>query len=255
MEDYLSSAEEVLAGQKATPEGLLQDEIIARQIKYGPNTLKAAPKKSLLLRIWEQVRDPMILILAVAAIVSGSMGEVPDMCIIFVVIAVNTVLGIIQESKAEAAIEALQKMSSATSKVRRGGTAVSVPSAEIVPGDIVLFEAGDAVPADVRLIEAASLKVEEAALTGESVPSDKSVDAMSLAEESREASLGDRVNMAYMGTSVVYGRGAGVVVRTGMDTEMGKIARYDRPSSPRSESRDRRVQVGGDYSGNDNRRP
>ena len=224
MQEHLQSITDVLSTQNAEAAGLSSGEIESRKSRYGLNVLKEAPKKSLVRRIWEQVRDPMIFILAVAAIVSGSLGEVADMCIIFVVIALNTILGIMQESKAEAAIEALQKMSASMSKVRRGGEIVSIPSAELVPGDIVLFEAGDAVPADIRLIEAASLKTEEAALTGESVPSDKSTETLEIIDNKNEVPLGDRLNMAYMGTSVVYGRGAGVVVRTGMDTEMGKIA-------------------------------
>ena len=223
-QEHLQSAEAVLVSQNVTINGLISEEVIIRQSRYGTNTLKEAPKKSLPIRIWEQMRDPMILILAVAAIVSGILGEVPDMIIIFVVITLNTILGIIQESKAEAAIEALQKMSASMSKVRRNGEISAVASSELIPGDIVLFEAGDAVPADIRLIEAASLKVEEAALTGESVPADKSVETLEYAFDNNDVPLGDRVNMAYMGTSVVYGRGAGVVVRTGMDTEMGKIA-------------------------------
>jgi Ca2+-transporting ATPase len=165
----------------------------------------------------------MVLILAAAGIVSGYFGEYADMAIILVVIVLNTVLGIVQESKAEAAIEALQKMSAAMSKVRRNGQELVVPSAELVPGDIVRLEAGDSVPADLRLIECAVLKIEEAALTGESVPSEKSSGVLT-APESGDVPLGDRHNMAYMGTSVVYGRGTGVVVRTGMATEMGKIA-------------------------------
>jgi len=183
--------------------------------------LKEAPKKPLILRIWEQIRDPMVLILAGAGIISGIFGEIADMVIIFVVIVLNATLGIIQESKAEAAIEALQKMSEAVSKVRRENRTVSIHSAELVPGDLVLLEAGDSVPADLRLIHCATLKVEEAALTGESVPVEKQPGALASHEE---IPLGDRKNMAYMGTSVVYGRGEGIVCRTGMQTEMGKIA-------------------------------
>ena len=223
-QEHLQSAEAVLASQNAAVSGLTPEEITSRQLRYGANALKEAPKKSLPVQIWEQVRDPMILILAAAAIVSGVLGEIADTIIIFVVIALNTMLGIMQESKAEAAIEALRKMSASMSKVRRNGEVSVVASAELVPGDIVLFEAGDAVPADIRLIESASLKIEEAALTGESVPADKSSEALEDTSGSGEVPLGDRANMVYMGTSVVYGRGAGVVVRTGMDTEMGKIA-------------------------------
>ena len=222
--EYMQSFNDVLDAHEANVDGLNPNEVSERQSRYGFNILKEAPKKSLPQRVWEQVRDPMILILAIAAIVSGLFGDAADMLIIFVVITLNTILGIIQESKAEAAIEALQKMSASMSKVRRGGDVASVPSSELVPGDIVLFEAGDAVPADIRLIEAASLKIEEAALTGESVPSDKSVDTLHTTTDKDDVPLGDRINMAYMGTSVVYGRGVGVIVRTGMNTEMGKIA-------------------------------
>ena len=215
-QEYVQSVTDVLSEQETKAEGLSFDEINSRRSRYGSNVLKEAPKKSLQRRVWEQVSDPMILILAIAAVVSGVLGEVPDMCIIFVVITINTILGIVQESKAEAAIEALQKMSTAVSKVRRSGEVASVPSAELVPGDIVLFEAGDAVPADIRLIEAASLKIEEAALTGESVPTDKSIETLNVALDKKDVPLGDRVNMAYMGTSVVYGRGAGVVERAAL---------------------------------------
>jgi Ca2+-transporting ATPase len=223
-QEHLQSVEAVLTSQNVSVSGLTSEEVTIRQSRYGANALKEAPKKPVHIRTWEQIRDPMILILAIAAIVSGVLGEVPDMIIIFVVIILNTILGIVQESKAEAAIDALQKMSASLSKIRRNNEVLTIKSVELVPGDIVLFEAGDAVPADIRLIEAASLKIEEAALTGESVPTDKSIEAFEDIVGKNDIPLGDRVNMAYMGTSVVYGRGAGVVVRTGMNTEMGKIA-------------------------------
>ncbi|MDR0858913.1 MAG: cation-translocating P-type ATPase [Oscillospiraceae bacterium] len=221
--EHLQSAEAVLSGLSAAETGLTDSAVAELTDKYGANKLQEAPKKPLLLRIWEQIRDPMVLILAAAGIVSGYFKEYADMAIILIVIVLNTVLGIFQESKAEAAIEALQKMSAAMSKVRRNGQELIIPSAELVPGDIIRLEAGDSVPADVRLLETAVLKIEEAALTGESVPSDKSADVLK-APESGDVPLGDRHNMAYMGTSVVYGRATAVVVRTGMATEMGKIA-------------------------------
>ena len=147
-----------------------------------------------------------------------------DVIIIAVVVLLNACLGVLQESKAEQAIEALQTMTAATCKVLRDGRQVSIPSADLVPGDIVILEAGDAVPADGRLLEAVSLKIEEAALTGESVPVNKMIDVLNLTDQEKEIPLGDRTNMCYMGSSVVYGRGVAVITETGMDTEMGKIA-------------------------------
>jgi Ca2+-transporting ATPase len=203
-------------------EGISQTEADTRREEYGDNVLKEAEKKTMGARIVEKLRDPMTIVLVAAAILSGCMGEIADTIIIFIVVAVNIALGIMQENKAEEAIAALQKMSAANSKVKRDGVVQLIPSSHIVPGDLVLFEAGDAIPADLRIVNAASLKIEEAALTGESVPSDKNIDT--LPESDKAIPLGDRDNMAYMGTSVVYGRGAGVVIDTGMKTEMGKIA-------------------------------
>ena len=170
----------------------------------------------------------MIIILIVAAAISGITafyeGEsFADVIIILAVVIINAVLGVVQESKAEAAIEALQEIAAATSKVLRDGKVVTLKSDELVPGDVVLLVAGDAVPADGRIIEAASLKIEEAALTGESVPANKITDLLQLGGE-KDVPLGDRKNMAYMGSTVVYGRGKVVITGTGMNTEMGKIA-------------------------------
>jgi len=181
-----------------------------------------ARKKSVIAKFLDQLKDPMIIVLIVAAIISGLAGEPADSIIILMVVIVNSILGVVQEGKAEKAIEALQKMSSPYSKVRRNGKVMQIKSEEIVPGDIVLIEAGDAVPADIRIIEASSLKIEEASLTGESVPIEKSADVIPSSD--KDIPLSDRRNMAYMGTNVVYGRGEGVVVSTGMSTEMGKIA-------------------------------
>jgi len=219
-QEYNIKIDDLLSQLGTSRHGLPHDGAKNRLESLGPNKLNEAPKPPLIKRIWDQIKDPMVLILAGAGIISAIFGEWADFAIIFVVIILNATLGIIQESKAEAAIEALQKMSAAMSKVRRGGNVIAVPSEELVKGDIVILEAGDSVPADMRLIECAVLKIEEAALTGESVPVEKHPDTL----EGDDIPLGDRKNMAYMGTSVVYGRGEGVICRTGMDTEMGKIA-------------------------------
>ena len=162
---------------------------------------------------------------AVSAVTNYLAGEsFAEVFIILIVVLLNAVLGVLQESKAEAAIEALQTMTAATCKVLRDGKQQIVHSDELVPGDVVVLEAGDSVPADGRLLESASLKIEEAALTGESVPVNKVIEALGLAHGKDEVPLGDRKNMCYMGSTVVYGRGRALVTRTGMDTEMGKIA-------------------------------
>lgn len=222
MKFYRMSSEETLREVESRRRGLTSLEAEQALQKSGRNKLDEGRKKSLIVKVWEQIRDPMILVLIAAAIVSGVFSEIADMVIILIVVVVNAVLGIVQEGKAEKAIEALQNMSAPYSKVRRDGEVVKIKSEDIVPGDIVLLEAGDSVPADMRILEAASLKIEEAALTGESVPVDKNAGA--IAEGEKEIPLGDRKNMAYMGTSVVYGRAEGVVVAVGMATEMGKIA-------------------------------
>ena len=228
MKFYTDERDDVLRAVSATEEGLSAAEAEARLAKNGKNKLKAAKKDSLIKRFFMQMADPMILILlaaaAISAVTSVYEGEAPtDVFIILFVVIVNAVLGVYQESKAEKAIEALQEMSAATSKVLRGGAVVQVKSEDLVVGDVVLLEAGDAVPADGRLLESASLKIEEAALTGESVPVNKFIDIIHL-RDGAEVPLGDRKNMVYMGSTVVYGRGSFVVTATGMDTEMGKIA-------------------------------
>ena len=227
MREYLESCEAVLAEQKTTAEGLSAQEASDRLAKFGPNKLAEGKKKSLIARFLEELADPMIIILIVAAVISGITafyeGEPFTDVIIMAVVIINAVLGVVQESKAEAAIEALQEIAAATSKVMRDGKLVVLKSEELVPGDIVVLEAGDAVPADGRIIESASLKIEEAALTGESVPVNKFIDFLSLGD-AKDVPLGDRKNMMYMGSTVVYGRGKAVVTGTGMDTEMGKIA-------------------------------
>ena len=227
---YTQSAQEVLQALGVAADGLTTAQAQERLAKYGPNKLKEAEKPTLLQRFLAQLRDPMLIILMIAAGVSALTGwlagenEWAEVIIILVVVLLNAVLGVIQESKAEAAIEALQTMTAATCKVLRDGKQIQLRSDELVPGDVVILEAGDAVPADGRIIENASLKIEEAALTGESVPVNKMLEALGVAESGAEVPLGDRKNMCYMGSTVVYGRGKAVITETGMDTEMGKIA-------------------------------
>ncbi len=224
--EYLQSAEEVLCSQGSQRGGLTSQEAAARLEKHGPNRLQEAKKITNLQRFLQQLKDPMLLILMAAAAVSAvtsilSGEKLTEVIIILAVVLLNAVLGVVQESKAEAAIEALQTMTAATSKVLRDGKITVLHSADLVPGDVVLLEAGDAVPADGRLLESASLKIEEAALTGESVPANKTAETI---RAQGDVPLGDRKNMCYMGSTVVYGRGSAVITATGMDTEMGKIA-------------------------------
>ena len=230
MKFYCENAEEVLVKVGSSESGLSQAEANKRLEENGKNKLEAAKGKSIFRRFLEQLADPMIIILLAAAAVSGLLaamepeGEFVDVIIILAVVIINAVLGVYQESKAEKAIEALQEMSAATSKVLRDGKVQIVHSEDLVVGDIILLEAGDAVPADARILESASLKIEEAALTGESVPVTKFIDIINLREGEKDVPLGDRKNMMYMGSTVVYGRGKAVITATGMDTEMGKIA-------------------------------
>lgn len=230
MKHYLNKAEDVLKALEAGADGLTSEEALKRQEGYGKNKLEEAKKTSIIKRFLLQLADPMILILIAAAVISAVTATIDggegyaDVIIILVVVLINAILGVVQESKAEAAIEALQKMSAATSKVLRDGRISVVKSEDLVPGDVVILEAGDAVPADGRILESASLKIEEAALTGESVPVNKYSDPLNSGEDGKEIPLGDRKNMMYMGSTVVYGRGKAVVTEIGMKTEMGKIA-------------------------------
>ncbi len=230
MKHYLSKAEEVLQTLNAGADGLTSGEALKRQEECGKNKLEEAKKTSIIKRFLLQLADPMILILIAAAVISAVTATIDggegyaDVIIILVVVLINAILGVVQESKAEAAIEALQKMSAATSKVLRDGRITVVKSEDLVPGDVVILEAGDAVPADGRILESASLKIEEAALTGESVPVNKYSDPLNSSEDGKEIPLGDRKNMMYMGSTVVYGRGKAVVTEIGMKSEMGKIA-------------------------------
>ncbi len=234
MKHYLSGAETVLEQVQSAQNGLSESEAGKRLETNGKNRLAEGKKESLIHRFFKQLAEPMTIILLVAAAVSAGLEiynglakshwEFPaDVVIILAVVLINAVLGVFQESKAEKAIEALQEMSKAQSKVIRDGRLITIPSEDLVVGDIIVLEAGDAVPADARILECASMKIEEAALTGESVPVDKRVEALS-AGDNGDVALGDRKNMVFMGSTVVYGRGKAVVVATGMDTEMGKIA-------------------------------
>ncbi|MEG0078733.1 cation-translocating P-type ATPase, partial [Enterococcus sp.] len=216
---YSQTPEEVLKELDATADGLSAAEAKKRLSEYGENELEEGKKKSMAQKFFEQFKDLMILVLLVAAIISAP-HEPVDSIIILLVVIINAVMGVVQESKAEAAIEALKDMSTPNANVMRDGHALSIKSTDLVPGDIVLLEAGDVVPADMRLIEASSLKIEEAALTGESVPVEKELVVL----EGNEIGIGDRINMAYSNSNVTYGRGKGVVVNTGMNTEVGKIA-------------------------------
>ena len=229
MKFYCSAKEAVLEELHSDAAGLTQQEAEMRLEQNGKNRLEAAKGKSLLRRFLEQIADPMIIILLIAAFISGVLAVVEndsftDVIIILAVVIINAVLGVYQESKAEKAIEALQEMSAATSKVLRDGQVQVIHSEDLVVGDVILLEAGDAVPADARVLESASLQVEEAALTGESVPVTKFIDLINLEDGAKDIPLGDRKNMLYMGSTVVYGRGRAVVTATGMDSEMGKIA-------------------------------
>ena len=228
MNYYLESSSEVFGEVKSTENGLTSEQARRRSAETGKNKLAEGKKTPLILRFLSQFADPMIIILIAAAVISAITSvlqkEFPsDVIIIMFVVIVNAILGVYQESKAEKAIEALQKMAAATTKVLRDGKVCEIPSEDLTVGDVVLLEAGDAVPADGRIFESASLKIEESALTGESVPVNKFIKAIGL-EGQKDVPLGDRKNMMYMGSTVVYGRGKAVITSIGMDTEMGKIA-------------------------------
>ena len=221
---YLQSVEDVFKEVQSSPSGLSSQEAASRLEKYGANTLQEGKKKSLLEKFVNQFKDFMILVLLVAAVVSmfAHQGEPDptDAIIIFAVVLLNAVLGVFQESKAEEAIEALKKMASPVASVLRDGHVEHIKGEDIVVGDVVILEAGDVVPADMRLFEVNTVKIEESALTGESVPVDKDL----VIPTGDEVGIGDRTNMAFSSTNVTYGRAVGVVTSTGMNTEVGKIA-------------------------------
>ena len=221
---YLQSVEDVFKEVQSSPSGLSSQEAASRLEKYGANTLQEGKKKSLLEKFVDQFKDFMILVLLVAAVVSmfahSGDPDPTDAIIILAVVLLNAVLGVFQESKAEEAIEALKKMASPVASVLRDGHVEHIKGEDIVVGDVVILEAGDVVPADMRLFDVNTVKIEESALTGESVPVDKDLEIPS----GDEVGIGDRTNMAFSSTNVTYGRAVGVVTSTGMNTEVGKIA-------------------------------
>ncbi len=234
MKYHLLSVDETLEAVGSTADGISQEEAEKRLLENGKNKLVEGKKKTWLKRFVEQLVNPMIIVLLVAAAVNLAtilveykgnppIGEFAEFFIIVAVVLLNAILGVVQEGKAEQAVEALKQMTTSTCKVVRGGHLTAVKSEDIAVGDVIILEAGDSVPADCRIIESASLKSEEAALTGESVPSNKQVETLT-ETDGKEVGLGDRKNMVYMGCTIVYGRAKAVVVATGMQTEMGKIA-------------------------------
>lgn len=229
MREYLTDYKEILNSLGSSSEGISEEESKVRLKENGLNKLEEGKKTPIIVKFLKELTNPMTIILIVAAIISGITAayaneSFTDVFIIFAVVIINGILGVYQENKSEKAIEALQNMTASTCKVIRNNKQLIIKSEEVVPGDLILLEAGDAIPADGRIIESASLKIEEAALTGESVAVTKHNDTLSLSSSEKDISLGDRKNMVYMGSSVVYGRGKAIITATGMNTEMGKIA-------------------------------
>ena len=231
---YTSQVDEVLTELNSSANGLTNEEAKARLEKNGKNALDEAKKRPMILKFFDQFKDLMIIVLLAAALISGVLtivqnvragtneyGELIDSGLILLIVIVNAIIGLVQEGKAEKSLDALKNLNKPFAKVIRNGSIEKVPSEEIVVGDIVVLEAGDMVPADMRLIQCASLQIEEAALTGESVPVNKGISAL----ENEEAPLGDRTCMAFSSGTVSFGRGQGVVTATGMNTEVGKIAK------------------------------
>ena len=217
---HRKNIDEAVTALKSSLSGLSSEEASRRLEQYGPNELKEKKKKTMFMMLLDQFKDFMILVLIAAAVISGIVGEASDTIAIIIIVVLNAVIGFVQEYRAEKAMEALKKMAAPSAVVMRDAMPSTVPASNIVPGDIVVLEAGNIVPADLRIIESAMLKTEEAALTGESLSVEKHT--RSIDEETLP--LGDRKNMAYKGTTVSYGRGQGLVVATGMDTELGRIA-------------------------------
>ncbi len=217
---YQLSAQEAMREINGSAEPLTEEQVRANQEKYGPNELVEGKKKTTLQIFLEQYKDFLVIILIIAAIASGFMGDIESTIVILVVITMNAILGTVQTIKAEQSLASLKKLSGPEAKVLRGGNVVQIPSSEVTVGDIVMLDAGDYIPADGRLIECASLKVDESALTGESLGVEKNIEPIS----AEEVPLGDRLNMVYSGSFVTYGRGAFVVTGIGMETEVGKIA-------------------------------
>ncbi|MCX5722212.1 MAG: calcium-translocating P-type ATPase, PMCA-type [Nitrospirae bacterium] len=218
---HLLSPSDVATHLSVDPDaGLTSEEAARRIIHYGLNEIRERPPRQLWRMFLDQFTDFMILVLIGAAIISGIVGEPPDAIAIVVIVLLNGAIGFVQEYRAERAVAALKLLAASTARVRRGGQVTEISALQLVPGDVVLLEAGNVMPADLRLIEAVQLKVDESLLTGESVPVEKRIASLHEAE----APLGDRVNLAYKGTSATYGRGSGLVVATGMQTELGRIA-------------------------------
>jgi Ca2+-transporting ATPase len=217
---HQKTVDDIISDLRTSCQGLSSAEASERLLLYGPNELIETKKRTLFLMFLDQFNDFMIMVLIAAAIISGIIGEPVDTIAIAVIVILNAIIGFVQEYRAEKAMKALKTMAAPTAVVFRDSKPGTLPASELVPGDLVLLEAGRIIPADMRLTETALLKIEEAALTGESVPVDKVVDAL----EEESIPLGDRKNMAFKGTTVAYGRGAGIVVSTGMKTELGKIA-------------------------------
>jgi Ca2+-transporting ATPase len=210
-----------LSALQTTPEkGLSKPEAQKRLRTHGPNELEETGSKSPLGILWEQFTSTMVLILIAAAVISALLGKTTETIAISAIVVLFGLLGFVQEYRAEQAIAALKKLSVPNVRVRREGEVLEVAASELVPGDLVLLEAGNLVPADLRLIKSVNLRIQEAALTGESEPVDKEIEAL----DRKDIPLGDRVNLGYMGTIVTYGRGEGVVVETGMRTELGRVA-------------------------------
>ncbi|RME37081.1 MAG: ATPase, partial [Thermoflexia bacterium] len=230
---HARSSDEVLASLKTDPRtGLTTEEARRRLSQFGPNELAARPRPAFWQMLLDQFRNFLVLLLIAAAIISLALGELEEAIAILAIVFLNATLGVIQERRAEEALAALKKMAAPGARVLRDGHRVTIPARELVPGDIVFLEAGNYVPADLRLIETVNLRIDEASLTGESVAVEKQADAV-LPEET---GLGDRINSAFMGTIVTYGRGKGVVTTTGMQTQLGRIAEliqtYEEEATP-----------------------
>lgn len=222
---YSKTKDQTLIDLETNEQHGLTDEIVNKRLKqYGSNELATKQKRTLWQRIFAQINDVLVYVLIIAALISAFVGEWADASIIALVVVLNAVIGVVQESKAEQALEALKKMATPKAIVKRNGELKEIPSEHVVPGDIVMLDAGRYIPCDLRLIETANLKVEESALTGESVPVDKDAIHHPSMQSDEQVPLGDQKNMAFMSTLVTYGRGVGVAVETGMNSQIGKIA-------------------------------
>ncbi|MBL0183839.1 MAG: cation-translocating P-type ATPase [Chitinophagaceae bacterium] len=215
------SIEEIFELLDTSPKGLSISDAEERYLEYGPNELQEGKKKSVAGMLFDQFKDVMILILLAAAIISGIIGDLTDTIVILVIVVLNAVIGFFQEYRADKAMQALKQMAVTQARVLRDGQSNWLPATILVPGDVVLLEAGNAVPADIRIVESVNLKIEEAALTGESHAIDKIIHSL----ETDDLPIGDRSNLAFKGTFVTYGRGTGIVIATGMQTELGRIAK------------------------------